>query len=536
MTTGWLSVGIGTISILIGTSGYVLGRVVGSLLSDLDTHTREAMYDTGAWLVLIMLPRRFATTFFRWRDRAGSVQYDAVTATLVLLLMLPFARIVTATSDRGSVPGKGEEVVFLSDARNLSSALSGLTSSGSFLSLLLGVVSIVFGIFSLVAPSARDGWTTTGWLSVGIGTAAIVVGTSGYVLGRLVDSLLSDVKTGRRDATKARSFRLVTISLPRFYGWVVLSIFRWGDSPRVIRQHALTQFMFWSLLLPFARASTERSDTGKRPGKGNRVELIGDAGHVSTALSALVSFGSFFSLLFGLLSVTFGILSLVAPWIIDDWIPNTASLIRENRPWLGWLVLILLIGAVVLLTWLVTGRRQTWVTAMRPSRLSSSAADPPRPWSNRKSLSLAEASIIHIEAHILGSFGQFLLKMGRYGLAIRYLDQALKGHQKVREPEGKAANLNDLGVAFYYRGELDVALDRYRQALEIFEAVHDERGSAGCLANMATVYLDRRDRAKAVNHYRRALIIYERLGMHKAADRLRHVISGVGGRRQTGTP
>jgi len=376
----------------------------------------------------------------------------------------------------------------------------------------------------------------TGWLSVGIGIIAILIGASGYVLGRLVDSLLSDLEIGTHDEMEARGVRLVLISLPRLYVRIVLSIFGWRDRPAAIQQHAVTHFLFWSLLLPFAHISTERSDQGNMPGKGEKLALLLDAGNLSRALSVVVSLGSFLSLLFGVISVAFGILSLVAPWIIDDWIPSTASLIRENHPWLGWLVLIVLIGAIVLLTWLMTSRRHKRAESRKPSGMTRGTADAPRSESTEKTLSLAKVSVIHIDAHILGSLGKFFVTMGRYNLAIRCLEEALKGHQKVRELEGEAANLNDLGVAFYCRGELDAAFDKYRQAMEIFETLDDQRGRAGCLANIATIHLAKKDRVEAIDHYQRALLIYERLRMHKAADRVRHVISGVEGSREPDMP
>ena len=376
----------------------------------------------------------------------------------------------------------------------------------------------------------------TGWLSVCIGVTAVLIGVSGCMLGILVDSLLSGLEIGTHDAVKARGVRLVVISVPRRYASMILSIFGYRGRHTGVQQSALTQFLFWSLLLPFARIATERSDEVKELDKGNRLALVGDAGNLSSLLSLLVSVGSLLSLFFGVISVAFGILSLVAPWIIDDWIPSTVSLIREGHPWLGWLALIVLVGTIVLLTWLMRRLKPKVAESSGPSGMMSGAADTPGSENTEKTFSRVKASVIHIDAHILGKLGQFLSVTGCHNLAIMGQKEALKRHRKVEEPEGEAANLNDLGMAFHYKGELDAAFDKYRQAMEIYEALDDQRGRAGCLANMGTIYLARKDRAKAISHYRRALLIFERLRMHKAAGRVRRAISGLEGSREAHIP
>ena len=162
-------------------------------------------------------------------------------------------------------------------------------------------------------------------------------------------------------------------------------------------------------------------------------------------------------------------------------------------------------------------------------------AEPLRSESTEKMLTRVRTSAIHTVAHIVGSIGVCFMRIGWHNLAVRCLKRALEGHQRVKEPEGEAANLANLGVALHCRGNLDRAFDAYQQAIGVYEAVDDQRGRANCLVNLGTLYVDRQDRVEALENYKRAALIYEQLGRHKTADRVRREISKVDGRHKLDT-
>jgi tetratricopeptide (TPR) repeat protein len=85
--------------------------------------------------------------------------------------------------------------------------------------------------------------------------------------------------------------------------------------------------------------------------------------------------------------------------------------------------------------------------------------------------------------------------------------------EKVRDREGKAKILGELGVIFYYSGELEKALEYYEKALELEEELEIKEGIASILGNIGIVYSTRGELDKALEYYRKVLKLYEELGI-----------------------
>ena len=86
----------------------------------------------------------------------------------------------------------------------------------------------------------------------------------------------------------------------------------------------------------------------------------------------------------------------------------------------------------------------------------------------------------------------------------------LPGEMGNRIGEGNA--LTNIGVAYYYLGELQKALENYNEALPIFREIGNRRMEAAALDNIGTVYYALGDLRKSLEKHNEALPIIRKVG------------------------
>ncbi|HIK18806.1 MAG TPA: tetratricopeptide repeat protein [Leptolyngbyaceae cyanobacterium M33_DOE_097] len=113
------------------------------------------------------------------------------------------------------------------------------------------------------------------------------------------------------------------------------------------------------------------------------------------------------------------------------------------------------------------------------------------------------------EAIALNNLGIAYRSLSQYETAIRYYKQALPIYQAVKDRNGEADALNNLGNAYGSLSQYEKALRYYEQALSIFQAVKDRNGEADALNNLglANQYLSQYE--KAIGYYEQALSIFQ---------------------------
>ncbi|MGW8570200.1 ATP-binding protein [Streptomyces niveus] len=86
---------------------------------------------------------------------------------------------------------------------------------------------------------------------------------------------------------------------------------------------------------------------------------------------------------------------------------------------------------------------------------------------------------------------------------------AVEAARTARHRQGLAISLNNLGIGYVDRGDLNAAVEQYQEALEIFRELNDERGIVDALCNLAwaDLYLGKPKNALrglrvALSHYR----------------------------------
>jgi tetratricopeptide (TPR) repeat protein len=116
------------------------------------------------------------------------------------------------------------------------------------------------------------------------------------------------------------------------------------------------------------------------------------------------------------------------------------------------------------------------------------------------------------KAKILGELGVIFYYLGELDKASEYYEKALKLEETLETKEGMAAVLGNIGVVYTTRGELDKALEYYRKVLKLYEGLGRKEGVAILLGNIGNVYQDKGEQDKALEYYEKALKLHEELG------------------------
>ena len=111
------------------------------------------------------------------------------------------------------------------------------------------------------------------------------------------------------------------------------------------------------------------------------------------------------------------------------------------------------------------------------------------------------------------NLGNVYRDLADHDTALEHLLDAFERFGAMGDQEGRADALNDLGVLFYSRGELDEAARNFEASLRWRLEVGDETGIAGCRNNLAKVYTGQGRLSDALAHLEAAHHIWERDGV-----------------------
>jgi tetratricopeptide (TPR) repeat protein len=117
------------------------------------------------------------------------------------------------------------------------------------------------------------------------------------------------------------------------------------------------------------------------------------------------------------------------------------------------------------------------------------------------------------KAKIQGELGVIFYYLGELDKASEYYEKALKLEETLETKEGMAAVLGNIGAAYFTKGELDKALKYFEKALKIFEDLGIKEGMANQLGNIGALYFSKGELDKASGSYKKALKIFEESGI-----------------------
>ncbi len=114
-------------------------------------------------------------------------------------------------------------------------------------------------------------------------------------------------------------------------------------------------------------------------------------------------------------------------------------------------------------------------------------------------------------AGYLQQMGQVCYHLSRYPQALDLMLQAGKLYRNAGKPALLAANLNEVGILFYYTRQPERARQQYDEALAIFRTLNDRAGIAVTSGKIGHLYEKQQQYDKAFFYQRQALHYYRQL-------------------------
>ncbi|MDI6810854.1 MAG: tetratricopeptide repeat protein [archaeon] len=117
------------------------------------------------------------------------------------------------------------------------------------------------------------------------------------------------------------------------------------------------------------------------------------------------------------------------------------------------------------------------------------------------------------KADILLELGVIFYYSGDLDKALEYYEKALELNDELGMKEGIAAVFGNIGAVYFTKGELDKALQYFEKALKLNEELGNKKGMANQLGNMGVLYFTKGELDKASGSYKKALKIFEESGI-----------------------
>ncbi|MFX1317858.1 MAG: tetratricopeptide repeat protein [Promethearchaeota archaeon] len=123
-----------------------------------------------------------------------------------------------------------------------------------------------------------------------------------------------------------------------------------------------------------------------------------------------------------------------------------------------------------------------------------------------------ETEINQRKAALLNQAGIAYWYKGKFDTALNYHLRSLEIKQKLNDKRGVARSFNNLGLVYWSKGDIDQALAFYHRALKVNEELVDRRNIGVTLTNLGNCYIRIGELDKALVYHQRSLKIKEELG------------------------
>lgn len=128
-------------------------------------------------------------------------------------------------------------------------------------------------------------------------------------------------------------------------------------------------------------------------------------------------------------------------------------------------------------------------------------------------LPLDQSRFIHVHAIAYNDYALCQYNLGYYDEAIRFFKMSLQLGEGVKRKDRIGAALNNLGMVYFEKKELDKAEDYYLRSIEIFREIEHYRYLAISLSALAEVYLKSNKLKLAKNSALESLLFFEKIGV-----------------------
>jgi len=94
---------------------------------------------------------------------------------------------------------------------------------------------------------------------------------------------------------------------------------------------------------------------------------------------------------------------------------------------------------------------------------------------------------------------------------IGWIEAAVGGARRINDRAAEGVHVGNLGLAYFYLGEIRRAIEYYDQHVAIAREIHDRQGEANALGNLGIAYAELGSPGRAIRHYKRQLAITRKI-------------------------
>ena len=104
--------------------------------------------------------------------------------------------------------------------------------------------------------------------------------------------------------------------------------------------------------------------------------------------------------------------------------------------------------------------------------------------------------------------------MGKNEDALKYYKKALGINGNIKNQQGVANNLCNIGIIYSSSGDFEKTLKLLQRAFDIYKRNGNKELKAKCLLNIGSVYMELGKFNETLKCYTEALIIFKSIGLH----------------------
>ena len=116
------------------------------------------------------------------------------------------------------------------------------------------------------------------------------------------------------------------------------------------------------------------------------------------------------------------------------------------------------------------------------------------------------------KAKILGELGVIFYYSGELDKGLKCIEETLKLDVKLNRKDRIAVDHGNMGIVYATKGKFDKALEYFGKALKLSEELGRKEGMADQIGNIANVYLNKGELDRALEYFGKALKLSEELG------------------------
>lgn len=135
--------------------------------------------------------------------------------------------------------------------------------------------------------------------------------------------------------------------------------------------------------------------------------------------------------------------------------------------------------------------------------------------------------VMNKKALALNNIGILYWQRGNVNGALLFIQLGMKIREQTNDTAGLSESLNNMGELYRLQGNIALALDFLNRSLKVREQIHDTTGIIICLNNLSLIYLQQEDTDRSLGSYNRALRLAEKINDRMNIGFILHNISIV---------